>query len=242
MDVVWRIPPNVSKFKLHADPTSILIGTEIDEDTVTDVAQKLSVAACTGQPFVYCYISSPGGDCHACIAIVNLIKGSPIPVHTVILSHASSAAAVIFSCGTKRFLGPGASLMIHDVSIGGSAYSSTKSADFLVEANQTKKLQKSLFRIMAENIGLSDRDYFIKLIKSKNNVDVYLTAQKMRELKIVTDEGIPYMEATVRIKYHERVKKPAGASKPRCVTPPPISESEIIETPRGLKRKKKTAK
>lgn len=233
---MWHLPRNVSKFKLHQEPSHILLTDEIAEDTVQMFSEKLSAAAAAAQPFIYVYISSPGGCCHACIALVNMIKCSPVPVHTVILSQASSAAAVLFSCGVKRYLAPGGSLMIHDVSIGGS-FGTTKSADFLVEANQTKKLQRSLFRMMADNIGLDDRDYFIKLIKAKNNVDVYLDADRMRELNLVTHDGMPFMEAHVEVTYTENVTS--------CLKKKHKHKKNIgteVETPKGIKKMKKEKK
>lgn len=233
---VWQLPRNVSKFKLHQEPGHILLTDEIAEDTVQMFSEKLSAAAAAGQPFIYVYISSPGGCCHACIALINMIKCSPVPVHTVILSQASSAAAVLFSCGVKRYLAPGGSLMIHDVSIGGS-FGTTKSADFLVEANQTKKLQRSLFRIMADNIGLDDRDYFIKLIKAKNNVDVYLDGDRMRELNLVTHDGMPFMQARVEVTYSEQVTVAPKRKHKRKK-----SLDSDVETPTGIKKKERKKK
>lgn len=201
----FTVSKDLSKAKPHLAAVSLELCYEIGEDTVEQVSETISAAEMSGQPYLPVYISSPGGCCYSAISIVNMLKACALPVWTVILSQASSAAAVVFSCGERRFAAPGAQLMIHEVSVGGG-FSMTKSTDFENDAKHTRKLQRQLFKIMAENVGATDPKYFIELIKKKNNSDVWMDAEAMHQHKLLTDVGIPVMACQAKIEYTTAVR------------------------------------
>lgn len=201
----FTVSKDLAKAKARLAAVSLELNYEISEDTVEHVSETISAAEMSGQPYLPVYISSPGGCCYSAIAIVNMLRACSLPVWTIILSQASSAAAVIFSCGERRFVAPGAQLMIHEVSVGGG-FSMTKSTDFENDAKHTRKLQRQLFRIMAENVGADDPKYFINLIKQKNNSDVWLDAEDMQQHKLLTDTGIPVMTCHARIEFKTDVR------------------------------------
>ena len=62
---------------------------------------------------IWIYLMNYGGDAHLMFAMVDIITVSKTPVYTVNLGQCSSAAAIIFLAGHKRFMMPGASVMIH---------------------------------------------------------------------------------------------------------------------------------
>lgn len=61
------------------------------------------------------YINSEGGSVYYAMAIINCMKESEIPVHTICLGNASSSAAHIFVQGHKggRIMKPNSTLMFH---------------------------------------------------------------------------------------------------------------------------------
>ena len=65
-------------------------------------------------------ISSPGGDLNAAFAVIDVMKGCPIPVHTVGLGQIASAGFMMFIAGEKghRVLTPNTSIMSHQYSWG----------------------------------------------------------------------------------------------------------------------------
>jgi ATP-dependent protease ClpP protease subunit len=194
---------NIAKFKLHEDPCTLELYSEIDEDTIAEVSAAIAAATASAQPVLPVYISSPGGCVYACVAIVNMLRASPVPVWTCVLSHASSAAAIIFSCGARRFCARGGQCMIHDVSVGGG-FTMTKSVDLESEAKHTKKLMRELFKTMSENIG-KDSKFFIELLKSRSNVDVWLDCATMQEMNLVTDIGTPVLCAHTDVTFRTEV-------------------------------------
>jgi len=65
-------------------------------------------------------ICSPGGDLNACFALVDIMKGSKIPIKTVGLGMIASCGLLMFLSGTKgrRILTPNTSILSHQYSWG----------------------------------------------------------------------------------------------------------------------------
>ena len=65
-------------------------------------------------------ICSPGGDLNACFALVDIMKGSKIPIRTVGLGMIASCGLLMFLSGTKgkRILTPNTSILSHQYSWG----------------------------------------------------------------------------------------------------------------------------
>lgn len=65
-------------------------------------------------------ITSPGGDLTAAFALIDVMRGSAIPVRTIGLGQVSSAGLLIFTSGTKgmRVLTPNTSILSHQYSWG----------------------------------------------------------------------------------------------------------------------------
>ena len=65
-------------------------------------------------------ICSPGGDLNAAFAVIDVMRGCPIPIHTTGLGAVASAGFMIFIAGEKghRVLTPNTSIMSHQFSWG----------------------------------------------------------------------------------------------------------------------------
>ena len=63
------------------------------------------------------YIYTYGGVCYAGFALIDAIRASKTPVHTIVLGTAMSMGIFIFNAGHKRLIGEHATLMYHDVSL-----------------------------------------------------------------------------------------------------------------------------
>lgn len=66
------------------------------------------------------FINSPGGCLNSVMNLINIIKLSRIPVYTIVMGKAYSAAGLLLMAGYKgkRFIFPDTSIMIHDGSTG----------------------------------------------------------------------------------------------------------------------------
>ena len=63
------------------------------------------------------YIYTYGGVCYAGFALIDAIRASKTPVHTIVLGTAMSMGIFIFNAGHKRLIGEHATLLYHDVSL-----------------------------------------------------------------------------------------------------------------------------
>lgn len=63
------------------------------------------------------FINSYGGSVYDGLALIDVIKRSKTPVHTVCIGSCMSMALWVWLSGAKRFVGKSATLMFHDVSL-----------------------------------------------------------------------------------------------------------------------------
>ena len=65
-------------------------------------------------------ITSPGGDLNAAFALVDIMRGSAVPIRTIGLGQIASAGLMIFIAGSKgqRLLTPNTSILSHQYSWG----------------------------------------------------------------------------------------------------------------------------
>ena len=61
------------------------------------------------------FINSFGGSCYDGLALVDVIKQSKTPVHTISIGSSMSMGLWIYLAGHKRYIGENATLMFHDV-------------------------------------------------------------------------------------------------------------------------------
>lgn len=100
------------------------------------------------------YINSPGGEVSSGLALYDVMKAVPCPIHTVCLS-AASMAAVLAAAGDRRDILPHGRVLIHDPSsnIGGSiAQIGSVFADLLETRETLAKLLVKHTKKSAEEI------------------------------------------------------------------------------------------
>lgn len=121
------------------------------------------------------FVSSPGGNVRAGLAIYDTMCLSPCPIHTVCLELAASMGAIIFMGGDERRMAPHAELMIHDPLIpqgaGGSALALQETSRRLM------RTRKALTQILSDRSGLS-----AKRVQTLTAKDTYLSAERAVEL------------------------------------------------------------
>ncbi|HOR28989.1 MAG TPA: Clp protease ClpP [Candidatus Sumerlaeota bacterium] len=82
--------------------------------TPADVSRQLRDAGEVEQ--INVFLNSPGGDAFDGIAIFNLLKNHPAPVHAFVMGLAASAASIITMAADRIVMERGAFLMIHNAS------------------------------------------------------------------------------------------------------------------------------
>lgn len=130
-------------------------------------------------------ITSVGGDMTGAFALINVIRGSRIPVRTIVLGEAASAGLCILMAGHQRVATPYSGLMSHSFSSGveGSYH------DIINAADAFKAYHEKMLAFYVECTGLDvkfikkfllvDRDHYFSPEKalSYNMVDLVETLE-----------------------------------------------------------------
>jgi len=99
-----------------------LFMTHVNDETCKDlISFIITKNLITPKPkYLQLIINSGGGDLNTAFAVIDIMRGSPIPIRTVGLGLIASAAFAIFIAGVKgyRTLTPNTSIMSHQYSWG----------------------------------------------------------------------------------------------------------------------------
>lgn len=86
------------------------------------------------------FINSYGGSVYDGLALIDVIKQSKTPVHTICIGSCMSMGLWIWISGAKRFVGERATLMFHDL----AAFAIDKTEGIKQELNEMLRLQEML--------------------------------------------------------------------------------------------------
>jgi ATP-dependent protease ClpP protease subunit len=81
-----------------------------------DRARHLNDIATLEPKPILLHINSYGGDLLACMAVIDAIKDSRIPIHTIVEGCAASAATLMSVYGARRFMTAHSYMLIHQLS------------------------------------------------------------------------------------------------------------------------------
>ncbi len=179
-----NLHPSLHSVQWKVDlPVDIHITGVIDGKSISELEEALNMAQRSGQTVIPLVISSDGGSIYDVFKMVDLILTSNIPIITICRGYCMSAAALLFSCGDKRIIGPHASIMIHSVS---SSILEGRLADVQVESKEMQRLTDMMTALMAENTGRK-KDYYKKQLQS--NTDIFYNAETALNCNLATHIG-----------------------------------------------------
>lgn len=99
------------------------VGTDSVQELVTALREADTECLTTaikmgmgGPPPIHLHINSPGGDLYAAFAAIDHIRGCRAPVYTYVEGAVASAATLMSTAGSKRFMRPNAYMLIHQLS------------------------------------------------------------------------------------------------------------------------------
>ena len=166
------------------------------ESACADFTNQLNKAINKGQPFIPIVIDSYGGQVYSLMEMINKIQTCCIPCYTVVESKAMSCGAILFGMGQKRFMAPNATIMLHEV----SSASTGKTEEIKADAKETDRLNKLIFKIMAENCKKKS-DFFLSLVHDRSHADCYFSAKEAKRINLCTEIGIPQLTISVDLSY-----------------------------------------
>ena len=118
-------------------------------------------------------INSPGGDLNGAFALIDVMKGSAVPIHTLGLGQISSCGILTFMSGAKghRVLTPNTSILSHQYSWG----SGGKSHELLARVKEFELTNERMMHLYKECTGLTERVIKEVLLPPQ---DVWLSAEE----------------------------------------------------------------
>jgi ATP-dependent Clp endopeptidase proteolytic subunit ClpP len=175
----------------------VLVVQAFDEEEARNFRRDMSLAHRTGQSIIPVVIDSFGGDVYALLSMVDTIRSAKVPIATIIQGKAMSCGAVLFTCGTEgyRFMAPNATLMVHDVA---SWEASKKAEEVMVDARETNRLNKKIYRIMDKNCRQKP-GFFWNLVQDRSRVDWYIAPREAVRLNLANHIKIPTMRTVVKV-------------------------------------------
>ena len=122
-------------------------------------------------------ICSPGGDLNACFALVDIMKGSKIPIRTIGMGMIASCGLLMFISGEKgrRVLTPNTSILSHQFSWG----SFGKEHELFAAVKEFDLTTRRMVDHYKKCTGLSEEDIRKYLLPPQ---DVWLSAKEAKKL------------------------------------------------------------
>lgn len=122
------------------------------------------------------YIACDGGSVVDGLNLMNVIKASKTPVHTIVVGQAYSMAVYIFLCGHKRYAFPNSTFLVHDGSMG-IATSQRKLKDYI---DFNDKVEEVLDNLVIEKTSITADE-----LAEKSRTEWYMFADEAKEKGIV---------------------------------------------------------
>ena len=123
------------------------------------------------------FMNSYGGSVYDGLALVDIIKHSKTPVHTICVGSCMSMALWIWLSGEKRLIGENGTLMFHDI----STFSFGKTEEIKQDLNESIRLQKALVDVIINRSLVKEevlKDYISRkaewFISAKEAIDLRL--------------------------------------------------------------------
>ena len=172
--------PTASEADLYQKGIYLFMGP-VEADTCKDaiefvLKQNLEKKKKKRLQFLIC---SPGGEVPPCFALIDIMKGSKIPIHTVGLGIIASCGLLLFITGEKgnRILTPNTSILSHQYSWG----SWGKEHELFAQVKEFELSTKRMIEHYKKCTGLTEKEIRTYLLPPE---DVWLSAQEAKKLKI----------------------------------------------------------
>ena len=124
-------------------------------------------------------ICSPGGDVPSCFALIDIMKGSKIPIHTIGLGVIASCGLLLFITGEKgkRTLTPNTSILSHQYSWG----SYGKEHELFAQVKEFELSTERMISHYKKCTGLDEKEIREHLLPPE---DRWLSAKEAKKLGI----------------------------------------------------------
>ena len=164
---------------------ALWLDTDIDSETCSYIVKQLNLWIDGTKLPVYIFINSPGGSMHVASAIVDTMKAleaAGSKVYTINIALAASAAAIIFSAGSKgcRFAYPSSRVMFHQGRYCGGLGEDLKAEDLEIYKRELDIANEMFIQLLASASGMP-----ISQVKELMSKDSYFSAKEAKKMGVV---------------------------------------------------------
>ncbi len=187
--------PLLKEYELRNPPIVVRVN-KFNGESAKVFGQKIAMAHNTGQKVIPIIIDSYGGQVYSLMSMIACIKAAEIPVATIIEGKAMSCGAALFSFGADgmRYMDSDATIMIHEV----SSATWGKNEEIQASAEETKRLNDKILKMMARNCG-KDEDFFIKKIHDKGHADWLIESDEALSFNLANQLRVPKLQIDVGV-------------------------------------------
>lgn len=154
---------------------------DIDEDNIRDAIQWIVYENLdqSKPKTLHLYVNSSGGDLYQAFALIDIMRMSTHPIHTIGIGSIMSAAFMIFAAGNKgnRYIAPNTGIMCHQFSDSPEG----KYHDIKAQAREHENCNQRMVNILRDSTELDVRTIKSKLLPP---TDIWLTAEELVELGV----------------------------------------------------------
>jgi len=198
MNVFREFSPLLKEPKLIDNLPVVIRVRKFTEDAAKEFSELMRKAHNTGQPVIPIIIDSYGGQVYSLMSMISDIKHSRVPIATIVQGKAMSCGAILFSFGADgmRYMDPDATVMIHDV----SSMERGKVEEVKASAEETERLNKKIYHMMAENCG-QHKDYFLDIVHEKGHADWFLEADECKKHNLANHLHVPELKIETKVSF-----------------------------------------
>lgn len=172
------------QIKENADHAFYLLMGDINMDSMKSAIEWVMEANFVEErpDMLNMVICSPGGDLNAAFALIDVMRGSAIPIRTIGLGQIASAGLMIFLAGEKgqRILTPNTSILSHQYTWGAFG----KEHELFATIKEYDLTTKKVVDHYKKTTGLPEKKIREVLLPPQ---DVWLSPQEAKKLKICDD-------------------------------------------------------
>lgn len=173
---------NHSMLKKQPNESFFILMDDITQESCRGMVEWILGSNYADEPpeMLTLFINSAGGDLAAGFAVIDMMRGSAIPIRTVGIGSIASAGLMIFMAGQPgmRILTPNTSVMSHRFSWGTN---SVKQHELLAMTKEYDFTAKRIINHYKKCTGLPEAEIISKLLPPE---DVWLDAKEAKKLGI----------------------------------------------------------
>lgn len=155
-------------------------------------------------PIIPVIIDSFGGDVYSLLAMLDIMSTACKPVATIALGKAMSCGSILLACGNAglRFVGPNATVMIHDV----ATVSFGKIEELKSDVGEAERLNIKIFEMLNDQCN-KPKGHFQKLVAEKKHTNWYLDAKEVLKHGLADHVGLPVIDSLFNLDVVKEVIK-----------------------------------